>query len=76
MDYSKRYRAWAARFIPFTAVRSVVKWDEKKAEKKLSVGAKLQKKQQSNLIAIEFLKYVSPVDVQNHLFDLSEEYDV
>ena len=30
----------AARFIPFTAARSVVKWDEKKADKKVEPLAK------------------------------------
>ena len=49
----------AAKFIPFTAARSVVKWDEKKADKKVEPMAK-NCKRGSRTIPSEpwFLKYV------------------
>ena len=34
-DHSKRNGIGAHKFIPFIAARSIVKWDEKKADKKI-----------------------------------------
>ena len=65
----------AARFIPFTAVRSVVKWDEKKADKKLSRWCKIAKEAAEQSHRNRVPEVCHPVDVQS-LIRLSEEYDV
>mgnify|MGYP000985840358 CR=1 FL=1 len=65
----------AARFIPFTAARSVVKWDEKKAEKKVSRWQKIAKEaaEQSHRTVIP--KVLNPIPMRT-LIEIGDQYDV
>ncbi|MBB6445975.1 16S rRNA (uracil(1498)-N(3))-methyltransferase [Bacillus benzoevorans] len=65
----------AARFIPFTAARSVVKWDEKKAEKKVSRWEKIAKEaaEQSHRAVIP--QVLPPISFQT-LLRMGSQYDV
>ena len=65
----------ASKFIPFIATRSIVKWDEKKADKKISRWQKIAKEaaEQSHRSLIP--KVEKPVSIQS-LIDISESYDV
>jgi 16S rRNA (uracil1498-N3)-methyltransferase len=65
----------AARFIPFTAARSVVKWDEKKADKKVSRWEKIAKEaaEQSHRIVIP--EVLPPISLRA-LIGLESQYDV
>lgn len=65
----------AARFIPFTAARSVVKWDEKKADKKVSRWQKIAKEaaEQSHRSSVPEVMY--PLNI-NALIKAGEPYDV
>ncbi|ASN07350.1 16S rRNA (uracil(1498)-N(3))-methyltransferase [Virgibacillus necropolis] len=65
----------ASEFIPFSADRSVVKWDEKKAAKKLSRFAKIVKEasEQSHRNRIP---NVTPIMSINGLIDETNEFDV
>ncbi len=65
----------AARFIPFTAVRSVVKWDEKKADKKVSRWCKIAKEAAEQSHRSKVPEVWNPVDIQS-LIQLGEGYDV
>lgn len=47
----------ATDFVPFLASRSIVKWDEKKAKKRLNGGKKLPKRQRNNPIAARYRKF-------------------
>lgn len=49
----------AAKFIPFTASRSIVKWDEKRHLKRLNAGIGLQRKRPNNPIVTYGQKYTS-----------------
>jgi 16S rRNA (uracil1498-N3)-methyltransferase len=65
----------ANKFIPFIAARSIVKWDEKKAEKRISRWQKIAKEaaEQSHRNLVP--EIVSPVDLQS-LIGISESYDI
>lgn len=65
----------AAQFIPFSADRSVVKWDEKKASKKMSRFAKIVKEasEQSHRNRVPEVTSVMTVD---KLITETKEYDV
>ena len=65
----------AHKFIPFIAARSIVKWDEKKADKKMSRWQKIAKEaaEQSHRNLVP--EVVSPVDLQS-LIEKSESYDI
>lgn len=64
----------ASRFIPFTAARSVVKWDEKKAAKKVDRWQKIAKEaaEQSHRSLLPVVD--SPVNLKS-LIKASESYD-
>ncbi|UII54929.1 16S rRNA (uracil(1498)-N(3))-methyltransferase [Cytobacillus spongiae] len=63
----------AAMFIPFTAARSVIKWDEKKASKKLERWQKIAKEaaEQSHRNIVPEIS--QPVDIKG-LLELSKSY--
>jgi len=65
----------ASKFIPFIAARSIVKWDEKKADKKISRWQKIAKEaaEQSHRNTIPDVE--SPLDLPS-LISSSEQYDV
>jgi len=65
----------AARFIPFTAARSVVKWDDKKAEKKVIRWEKIAKEaaEQSHRSVIP--EVLSPIPFET-LIGMASAYDV
>lgn len=65
----------AHKFIPFIAARSIVKWDEKKADKKISRWQKIAKEaaEQSHRNLIP--EVVSPVGLQS-LIEKSDSYDI
>ncbi len=65
----------AAQFIPFTAARSVVKWDEKKADKKVSRWQKIAKEaaEQSHRSVIP--EVINPISLGT-LIEMGEQYDV
>ncbi|WP_428909176.1 16S rRNA (uracil(1498)-N(3))-methyltransferase [Niallia sp. Krafla_26] len=65
----------AYKFIPFIAARSIVKWDEKKADKKISRWQKIAKEaaEQSHRSLIPRVE--NPASIQS-LIDISESYDV
>jgi 16S rRNA (uracil1498-N3)-methyltransferase len=65
----------AMRFIPFTAARSVIKWDEKKADKKVSRWQKIAKEaaEQSHRSFVPEVMY--PLNM-NSLIQVGESYDV
>jgi 16S rRNA (uracil1498-N3)-methyltransferase len=65
----------ASRFIPFTAARSVIKWDEKKADKKINRWQKIAKEaaEQSHRNLVPEVVY--PVNLSS-LIETSKQYDV
>lgn len=65
----------ASEFIPFSADRSVVKWDEKKASKKMSRFAKIVKEasEQSHRNRIPEVASVMKI---NNLIEVTQGYDV
>lgn len=65
----------ATRFIPFTAARSVVKWDEKKAEKKVNRWQKIAKEaaEQSHRNIVP--EVCQPVSLKT-LIEIGKSYDV
>jgi 16S rRNA (uracil1498-N3)-methyltransferase len=65
----------AQKFIPFIAARSIVKWDEKKADKKISRWQKIAKEaaEQSHRNMIPEVE--SPVHLQS-LIEKSNSYDI
>ncbi|MGO4887238.1 16S rRNA (uracil(1498)-N(3))-methyltransferase [Anaerobacillus sp. MEB173] len=65
----------AVQFIPFAAARSIVKWDQKKAVKKIERIQKIAKEaaEQSHRERIPFITV--PMDVQQ-LLDKSQSFDV
>ncbi|WP_102275853.1 16S rRNA (uracil(1498)-N(3))-methyltransferase [Cytobacillus massiliigabonensis] len=64
----------AYQFIPFISARSVVKWDEKKAEKKLDRWQKIAKEaaEQSHRTKLPVVK--SPLDLKS-LINIGEDFD-
>ncbi len=64
----------ACEFIPFNAARSVVKWDAKKADKKLERWQKIAKEAAEQSHRSLCPEVFSPIDF-NHLLKLSEKYD-
>ncbi|MDZ5470933.1 16S rRNA (uracil(1498)-N(3))-methyltransferase (plasmid) [Bacillus sp. 31A1R] len=64
----------ASRFIPFTAARSVVKWDEKKAAKKVERWEKIAKEAAEQSHRRELPEVWSPVNLKK-LIELSKSYD-
>jgi 16S rRNA (uracil1498-N3)-methyltransferase len=65
----------AVRFIPFTAVRSVVKWDEKKADKKISRWCKIAKEAAEQSHRSRVPEVLHPVDIHS-LVKIGAEYDM
>lgn len=65
----------ATTFIPFIAARSIVKWDEKKGDKKISRWQKIAKEaaEQSHRNVIPTVE--QPIDLSS-LLKISEQYDV
>ena len=74
-SFKKERNLGAHKFIPFTAARSIVKWDEKKADKKISRWQKIAKEaaEQSHRNLIP--EVVSPVGLQS-LIEKSDSYDM
>jgi len=65
----------AIRFIPFIAARSVVKWDEKKADKKVNRWQKIAKEAAEQSHRNMVPEVLHPVDLQS-LIKIGEQYDV
>jgi 16S rRNA (uracil1498-N3)-methyltransferase len=65
----------AARFIPFTAARSVVKWDEKKGDKKCARWQKIAKEAAEQSHRNKIPEVVNPTSLQT-LVQLAKDYDV
>ncbi|MFE8703219.1 16S rRNA (uracil(1498)-N(3))-methyltransferase [Cytobacillus sp. FJAT-54145] len=63
----------AKRFVPFTAARSVVKWDEKKAAKKVERWEKIAKEAAEQSHRTQLPEIISPVNLKT-LIQLSESY--
>ena len=65
----------AAQFIPFIAARSIVKWDEKKADKKISRWQKIAKEaaEQSHRNVVPTVEHPASL---SSLIKKSEQYDV
>lgn len=62
----------AGRFIPFSAVRSVVKWDEKKAEKKLERWQKIAKEAAEQSHRVRVPEIESPMNFKELLAESSK----
>lgn len=65
----------ASGFIPFTADRSVVKWDEKKSSKKMTRFAKIVK-EASEQSHRNLIPQVTPIMNLDGLIEATKEYDV
>ncbi|KOP83501.1 16S rRNA (uracil(1498)-N(3))-methyltransferase [Cytobacillus solani] len=64
----------AFQFIPFISARSVVKWDEKKAEKKLERWQKIAKEAAEQSHRTILPKVKSPINIKS-LIKISEDFD-
>jgi len=65
----------ASKFIPFTADRSVVKWDGKKADKKINRWQKIAKEAAEQSHRTMIPEVMQPVNLQS-LLNYAEGYDV
>ncbi|MGJ7921424.1 16S rRNA (uracil(1498)-N(3))-methyltransferase [Neobacillus sp. LXY-4] len=65
----------ATDFVPFLAARSIVKWDEKKAEKKVDRWQKIAKEAAEQSYRYKIPAVYSPVTLSN-LIKMSNDYDI
>lgn len=65
----------AAEFVPFLASRSIVKWDDKKAEKKLERWRKIAKEAAEQSYRNNIPSVLSPVPIKT-LLEKAKDYDV
>lgn len=65
----------ASKFVPFTADRSIVKWDEKKGDKKVSRWQKIAKEAAEQSHRNKIPEVLSPISLHS-LIQVAQDYDV